>query len=71
MKKHRQMSPSALLKELKRRKVYPVVVAYAIIAWVLLQIGEVTFEPLGLPGWFMTGLIITVVIGFPVVFTTE
>jgi len=39
--------------ELLRRKVYPVIVAYAVIAWVLLQIGEVTFEPLGLPDWAM------------------
>ena len=67
--KRRRMSPSELLGELKRRKVYPVVVAYALVTWVLLQIGEVTFEPLGLPGWVMTGLIVAVVIGFPVVFT--
>jgi adenylate cyclase len=69
MKKHRRLYPLKLLSELKRRKVYPVVVAYTLAAWVLLQIGEVTFEPLGLPGWVMTGLIITVVIGLPVVVT--
>ena len=52
--------------ELKRREVYPVIVTYAIVGWVLLQIGEVTFEPLGLPGWAMTALIVVVVAGFPV-----
>lgn len=52
--------------ELLRRRVYPVIVAYALAAWVLLQIGEVTFDPLGLPGWAMTALVIVVIIGFPV-----
>ena len=53
--------------ELKRRNVYPVIAAYAIVVWILLQIGEVAFEPLGLPGWAMTGLVITIIVGFPVV----
>ena len=52
--------------ELKRREVYPVIVAYAIFGWILLQIGEVTFEPLGLPTWVMTTLIAAVVAGFPI-----
>lgn len=52
-------------RELVRRRVYPVVVAYALIAWALLQIGEVTFEPLGLPGWVMTSLVVLVIAGFP------
>jgi adenylate cyclase len=55
-----------LLAELRRREVYPVIAAYAIVAWVVLQVGEVTFEPLGLPGWAMTVLIIVAVAGFPV-----
>ena len=55
-----------LLNELKRREVYPVIVAYAIVGWVLLQIGEVTFDPLGVPEWVMPTLIVLVVAGFPV-----
>ena len=51
--------------EMLRRRVYPVVIAYALISWALLQIGEVTFEPLGLPGWVMTLLIVLVIAGFP------
>jgi len=57
---------SGFSAELLRRKVYPVIVAYALMAWVLLQIGEVTFEPLGLPDWLMTALVIIVIMGFPV-----
>ncbi len=56
------------LRELRRRGVFPVVAAYAVVAWFLLQIGEVTFEPLGLPPWAMRGLIALAVIGFPVAF---
>lgn len=64
------VSPRAyalLHHELKRRNVYPVIMAYAIVVWILLQIGEVVFEPLGLPGWAMTGLVIAIIVGFPVV----
>ena len=52
--------------ELLRRRVYPVVVAYAVVAWILLQVGEVTFGPLGLPDWVMTALVVLVIAGFPV-----
>jgi len=51
--------------EMLRRRVYPVVIAYALISWALLQIGEVTFEPLGLPDWVMTLLVVVVIAGFP------
>ena len=57
---------SGLSAELLRRRVYPVVVAYALVSWVVLQIGEVTFEPLGIPGWIMRALILVVIAGFPV-----
>lgn len=55
-----------LSSELKRRKVYPVIAGYGFVAWILLQIGEVTFEPLGLPPWAMTLLVIVVIGGFPI-----
>lgn len=57
---------SGFSAELVRRKVYPVVVTYAIVAWILLQVGEVTFEPLGFPGWVMTSLVIVAIGGFPI-----
>ena len=40
---------------------------YAIVAFVVLQIGEITFQPLGLPNWAMVTLIGAVILGFPVV----
>lgn len=38
-------------KELRRRKVVRVAVAYAIGAWLLLQVGDTLFGLLELPGW--------------------
>jgi TolB-like protein len=43
-----------------------VAASYAVIGWLLLQIADVTFEPLGLPRWAMTTLIVAVALGFPV-----
>ncbi len=57
---------SGFSAELLRRRVYPVIVAYALFAWIVLQIGEVTFEPFGLPDWVMRALVIVVIAGFPV-----
>ncbi len=62
----RFFSPAILSAELKRRRVYPVIAAYAVAAFVLLQIGEITFQPLGFPNWVMIALIALVIIGFPV-----
>ena len=36
------------------------------IAWLLLQIADVSFEPLGIPGWATTALIVAALLGFPV-----
>ena len=38
---------------------------YAVAAWVLLQIAEVTFEPLGLPEAWLRTLILVLALGFP------
>lgn len=54
-------------RELRRRKVVRVAIAYALVAWVILQLGEITFEPLGLPPRALTWTILAVVLLFPVV----
>ena len=54
------------IDELKRRKVFQVAVGYVVIAWVILQVAEITSEPLNLPEW-STGLVLwLLVLGFPV-----
>ena len=54
------------LQRLRERGVIRVAVSYAVIAWLLLQIADVTFEPLGVPRWVMVSLIVTAILGFPV-----
>jgi hypothetical protein len=60
---------SGLLRRLRERGVIRVAVSYAVIAWLALQIADVTFEPLGVPRWVMVSLIVTAVLGFPVAVT--
>ena len=52
--------------KLKERKVIRVGIVYVLVGWVLMQIGEVTFEALGLPEWALSLLIVIVLLGFPI-----
>jgi TolB-like protein/tetratricopeptide (TPR) repeat protein len=52
--------------ELRRRNLIRVVAIYSVTAWVILQVAEVTFEPLGFPAWMMRSIIITAILGLPV-----
>ena len=52
--------------EVKRRKVVRVVIAYLIVGWLLIQIADVTIEPLRLPEWSGTLVIWLVALGFPI-----
>jgi TolB-like protein/tetratricopeptide (TPR) repeat protein/DNA-binding winged helix-turn-helix (wHTH) protein len=57
----------ALLVELRRRHVFKVTASYLVGMWVMLQVAQVTFEPLRFPAWWMTALTIMAVIGLPIV----
>jgi len=52
--------------ELKRRNIYKVAITYAIVAWLILQIGSVVFETIKTPDWVMKVLLFFIVIGFPI-----
>jgi hypothetical protein len=41
----------SFISELKERKVLRVAIAYIVVAWIVMQVGEVTFEALKLPAW--------------------
>jgi len=56
-----------LSAELKRRNVYSITAAYAVVAFIVLQIAEITFAPLGIPNWIMITVIVAVLIGFPLI----
>ena len=52
--------------ELKRRNVYKVAVAYAIVGWLLVQIATQVFPFLQIPNWVVRLVITLVAIGFPI-----
>jgi len=51
--------------ELKRRKMFQVAAVYGITAWLLVQIIVSIEEPLNLPDWMDTFVIVCLAIGFP------
>jgi TolB-like protein/Flp pilus assembly protein TadD len=60
------MDPATFLTELKRRKVYRVAVAYAIVAWLLVQAASILFPTFEAPSWVMKVFVTAVILGFPV-----
>jgi predicted esterase len=52
-------------QEIKRRKVFQVGVAYAVLAWLIIQIANNFFPPLGLPAWTLTLVAVLILVGFP------
>src|SRR5205809_5656472 len=60
------MNPGNFFTELKRRNVYKVAAAYAVIGWVIAQIATQVFPFLEIPNWVVRLVIALVAIGFPI-----
>jgi TolB-like protein len=60
------MGPATFFTELKRRKVYRVAAAYAIVAWLLIQAASILFPTFEAPTWVMKVFVTAVILGFPV-----
>ena len=58
-------SLSRFWRELKRRKVVQVIIVYATVAFVIIELTNNIAEPLGLPERTDTLVIVLLVIGFP------
>src|SRR5947199_4804505 len=54
------------LAELKRRNVYKVAVAYAVVGWVIAQIATQIFPFLEIPNWVVRLVVVLIIIGFPI-----
>ena len=52
--------------ELKRRNVYKVAVAYAVIGWLLVQVATQVFPFFEIPNWAVRLIVLLIVIGFPI-----
>jgi TolB-like protein/cytochrome c-type biogenesis protein CcmH/NrfG len=55
----------SFLAELKRRKVIRAAVAYAVAAWIVLQISDVLVPALNLPEWVVRLVTLLLLLGFP------
>jgi TolB-like protein len=52
--------------ELKRRKVHRVAIAYAVAAWLLIQIATQVFPFFEIPNWAVRLVVLLLVLGFPI-----
>src|ERR1700736_7076174 len=60
------MSERNFFAELKRRNVYKVAVAYAVVGWLIAQIATQIFPFLEIPNWIVRLVIVLIAIGFPI-----
>ena len=60
------MNPRNFFAELKRRNVYKVAVAYAVIAWLTIQAASIFLPAFNAPQWVMQIVILILVVGFPI-----
>jgi len=56
----------SFLGEIKRRKVFQIAAVYAVMAWLIIQVVDVVSEPLSLPDWLDTVVIVLLAVGFPI-----
>jgi TolB-like protein/Tfp pilus assembly protein PilF len=60
------MNERNFFAELKRRNVYKVAVAYAVVGWLIAQIATQIFPFLEIPNWIVRLVILLIAIGFPI-----
>jgi TolB-like protein/Flp pilus assembly protein TadD len=60
------VNPRNFFSELKRRNVYRVAVAYAVVAWLLIQIATQLFPFFEIPNWAVRLVVLLLALGFPI-----
>ena len=55
-----------IFQELRRRKVFRTALAYALVAWIIVQVAETLFPAFGVPDSILRGLVILLFVGLPV-----
>ena len=53
----------SLFRELKRRNVFRVAIAYVVTAWLVAQVLELLFDSFGTPDWVMKTIIVLMAVG--------
>src|SRR4030095_2315240 len=59
------MNSGNFFSELKRRNVYKVAVAYAVVAWLIVQAASILLPTFEAPSWAMKVIVLLLVLGFP------
>ena len=57
---------ASFFEELRRRSVFRVGVAYAVVAWILAQVAATVLPVFNAPQWVLQSLFILLAVGFPV-----
>ena len=57
---------SSFFSELKRRNVYKVAVAYAVVGWLVIQVSSTVLPTFHTPEWVVQTLMVLVALGFPI-----
>src|SRR5437762_1320512 len=60
------MNPHKFFGELKRRNVYKVAIAYAVVGWLLVQVATQVFPFFEIPNWGIRLIVLIIAIGFPI-----
>ena len=60
------MNSRNFFSELKRRNVYKVAVAYAVVGWLLVQVTTQVFPIFEIPNWALRLIVLAIIIGFPI-----
>jgi TolB-like protein/Tfp pilus assembly protein PilF len=60
------MKPNNFFSELKRRNVYKVAVAYAVVGWLVIQVSSTVLPTFHAPEWVVQTLVVLVALGFPI-----
>jgi TolB-like protein/Tfp pilus assembly protein PilF len=66
LRRKEAVNPQNFFSELKRRNVYKVAIAYAVVAWLLMQIATQVFPFLEIPNWAIRLVIMLLALGFPI-----
>jgi TolB-like protein/Tfp pilus assembly protein PilF len=56
----------SFFKELKRRNVFRVGIAYTVVAWLVAQVVDLVLESFGTPPWLMKSLLVILAAGLPI-----
>ena len=59
----------SLMGALRAHPVFRIATLYGVAGWLLIQFADISFEAFGAPAWAMRTVLMTILVGFPLVVT--